>query len=128
MSNTGASVLTNAGDYKAAIYADECETADASSSGSSGAAAAKPKSANSASTSSSSGTASNTVSAKDVDIMILNSKLASVGATQDVSAWLINDEPYDEDYFEPKYIMYINHKQTAGVSTENPFGNFSMKS
>ena len=44
MSNTGASVLTNAGDYKAAIYADECETADASSSGSSGAAAAKPKS------------------------------------------------------------------------------------
>ncbi len=127
MSNTGASVLTNAGDYKAAIYADECETADASSSGSSGAAAAKPKSANSASTSSSSGTASNTVSAKDVDIMILNSKLASVGATQDVSAWLINDEPYDEDNFEPKYIMYINHKQTAGVSTENPFGNFSMK-
>ena len=127
MSNTGAASLANDGAYKAAIYADECETADSSSSGSSGAAAAKPKSANSASNSSSSGSSSNTVSAKDVDIMLLNSTIQAEGATQFTSAWLINDEPYDEDNFEPKYVMYINHQQTAGVSDTNQFGSFSMK-
>ena len=111
MSNTGAANLANDGSYKAAIYADECETADSSSSGSSGAAAAKPKSANSASTSTTSGSSSNTVSAKDVDIMLLNSTIAATGETQFTSAWLINDEPYEQDNFEPKYVMYINHQQ-----------------
>ena len=122
MANIGTETLANAGNYKAIIYEDDCTTT--SSAGSTSAPSAT--SGQSASSGTSSSTSNNSQS-KDADEMLVNTTLAAVGDIQRVKSWLLMEEPYDNDYFQPNYVLYINQDITSGVSATSKFGEFELK-
>ena len=122
MANIGTETLANAGNYKAIIYEDDCTTT--SSTGSTSAPSATSGQSASSGTSSSN---SNNSQSKDADEMLVNTTLAAAGDIQRVKSWLLMEEPYDNNYFIPNYVLYINQDITSGVSATSKFGEFELK-
>ena len=125
LSRMGTEDLVGDGSYKATIYMNECEQAAAESTTSQGGSA--PSSATSSSSSSSTATSGTGEAAPDIETVFLNSGFTT-STTQTTRGWIVNDKPWNEETNrEPKNILYLLNEQTATVSDENKFGNFTLR-
>ena len=125
LSRMGTENLAGDGSYKATIYMNECEQAAAESTTNTQGSA--PSSASSSSSSSSTATAGTGEAAPEIETVFLNSGFTT-NTIQSTKGWIVNDKPWDEETNrEPKNILYLLGEQTATVSDENKFGNFTLR-
>ncbi len=126
LSRMGTESLSGDGTYIATIYSDECEAAGAAA-GDSSQGTTAPTSAASSSSSSTSGESAATLTAKEIDTIIVNTGFTTQ-TTQTTKAWIVNDKIWDErSNREPKSITYLLNKQTAPASDASKFGNFTLR-
>ena len=121
--NTRSEEFVNDGVYKATVYADECETVSSASSSADG---AKPKSSSASSGDKQAATAEQ----KTGSTAILNVTRGD-GENDPVltKGWfaLILKEEQGDQTMEMFIDVYIDMVQTAGVSLDNPKGEWSMR-
>ena len=120
MANMRPDQLVNDGNYKAVVYKDDCETSkkDATSE-----AASATATSSQSSTTASSGSSATGSQKKTAMTSILNVTRADGTAPVDFKVW-VTDKAESKTDFSKK--IYVSGQQTAGVSADAPYGEFTM--